>query len=268
MISKDFRIWGYEENYGGFAQFTIVRERQCVLKPREMSWLDSASLIATGVTVYRMLTHWKGNQIKAGDGVLVWGGTGGLGSIGIQLATYLGADVVAVVSSEERGKIAMDLGAKGYINRKEFHHWGKLKDCSSEQEQKEWLKEALGFRRKIQKILGNRKLPDIVLEHPGQDTLPTSMFVCAPDGMVALCGATTSFTGTLDLRFLWLSQKRLQGSHAGDRLEAIQFLDIIRKSGIKPYIGKVLEWNELADGLQEMYLGKANGKYVVKVGIK
>ena len=64
-----------EENYGGFAQFAVAKEKQCLMKPKTMDWIEAASVFATGVTVYRMLTHWKENRIKPGDAVLVWGGT-------------------------------------------------------------------------------------------------------------------------------------------------------------------------------------------------
>ena len=63
-FSPSYRIWGYEGNWGAFAQFSKVRECQCVKKPDFLSWEESAVITATGVTVYRMLCRWKENKIK------------------------------------------------------------------------------------------------------------------------------------------------------------------------------------------------------------
>ena len=69
-VSPSFRIWGYEGNFGSYAQFSKVQETQCIRKPKKLSWAESACCTATGATVYSMLTHWKGNEIKKGDVVL------------------------------------------------------------------------------------------------------------------------------------------------------------------------------------------------------
>ncbi len=81
-----------------------------------------------GATAYRMLTIWPPHDVKEGDVVLVWGGSGGLGSMAIQIAKALGGIPIAVVSNDERGDYCMSLGAKGYINRTQFDHWGRLPD--------------------------------------------------------------------------------------------------------------------------------------------
>ena len=84
-ISPSFRIWGYEGNWGAFAQFSKVEEEQCIKKPNSITWEDAASCIATGATAYSMLTHWKENKVSEGDVVLIWGGCGGVGSSSIPI---------------------------------------------------------------------------------------------------------------------------------------------------------------------------------------
>lgn len=79
-----------------------------------------------------------------------------------------------------------------------------------------------------------KKLPKIVFEHSGEDTLPTSLFVCDTSGMVVLCGATSGYTGTLDLRHLWLMQKRIQGSHGGTQEEWEEFYQLIKNMIFAP----------------------------------
>ena len=194
----------------------------------------------------------------------------GIDEIAIQLVHHLGGIPIAVVSSEERGELCMKFGAKGYINRTEFDHWGPVSDFSDPDSQRKWLHSVLKFRRKIWKIVGEKKLPKIVFEHSGEDTLPTSLFVCDTSGMVVLCGATSGYTGTLDLRHLWLMQKRIQGSHGGTQEEWEEFYQLIKKYDIRPYVSKVYEWDELAIAHQELYEGKNNmvGKLAIKVGIR
>ena len=61
-------------------------------------------------------------------------------------------------------------------------------------------------------VLGEKRSPRIVFEHPGETTIPSSVFVCDTGGMVVICAGTTGFNATVDLRYLWMRQKRLQGS--------------------------------------------------------
>lgn len=264
-FSPTFHIWGYEGNWGGFAEFAKVKENQCFRKPKHMDWLQAACCGAAGVTAYRMLTGWKPNDVKKGDTVLVWGGAGGIGSMSIKIAHALGANAVAVVSDNEKGRFCMSIGAKGYINRSSYSHWGEISGLS-ERAYRKWLASAVRFRNEIFSITGNTELPSIVVEHPGGDTLPTSLFVCGTGGMVVLCGATSSFMSDIDLRFLWLNQKRIQGSHAGNADDARGFLELSERAGIVPEIDRVFEWEQLPKAHESMMNGSICGKYVVKVG--
>ena len=227
---------------------------------------EAASFTAAGVAVYRMLNHWEGNQVKEGDVVLVYGGSGGVGSIAIQLAAAVGAIPVAVVSSEERGEFCKSIGARGYINRNDFHHWGSDCDYLDADKQKEWLYSAMKFKKAIWKIVGEKKSPAIVIEHPGADTMPTSIFVCDNNGMVVICGATSSYWASLDLRFLWLGQKRLQGSHSATPADYDAFVDFIVKHEIRQPVGKVFSWSELPLAHKLLHEDKgAMGRMVIKI---
>ena len=164
--SPSFHIWGYESNWGAFAQFTRVFDFQCIKLEDHMNWDEAASLGATAVPINRMLRHWKGNEVKNGDAVLVWGGAGGLGSTAIQQCRAYGAVPVAVVSDDERGRYCMKLGAEGYIKRTDYDHWGDIPQNTAEY--RHWLKGAVRFRNEFYAILGKRKNPSVVIEHPGR----------------------------------------------------------------------------------------------------
>lgn len=255
-VSPSFRIWGYEGNWGAFAQFSKVIDIQCVKKSEKLSDLTAGSVMATGATIHNMLKGWSGNEIQPGDVVLIWGGSGGLGSNAIPIVKAFGAIPVAVVSNDERGQYCMELGAKGYINRTKYTHWGLLSsDYYEEEKVAQWLKSVAGFRKELYRILGTRKDPDIVVEHPGSDTLPTSMFLCAKKGMVVLCGATSGYVGSLDLRYLWLGVKRLQGSHAGLTSDIEGYMHMIEEGRINPKTDVVFGFDDIAK-VHQMLLDK------------
>ncbi|MEU7168255.1 crotonyl-CoA carboxylase/reductase [Streptomyces morookaense] len=229
LISTSTQAWGYETNYGSFAQFCLVDEYQCHPKPARLSWEESAAFLLTGPTAYRQLFGWQGNTVGPGDPVLIWGGAGGLGSMAIQLVKMAGGIPIAVVSDEVRAEYCRGLGAQGTINRREFDHWGRLPDVDDAEGSARFLRGARGIGKKIWEILGERRSPKIVLEHSGQDTLPTSMYLCDNGGMVVICGGTSGYNGDIDLRHLWMRSKRLQGSHyAGVRecREVIRLVDV------------------------------------------
>lgn len=263
--SPSYHIWGYESNWGAFAQFCRVYDYQCEKKPNCLSWSEAAICSVTGITVNRMLRHWKGNEIKKGDIVLIWGGSGGLGSSAIQQVKCYGGIPIAVVSSDDKGEYCKKLGAVGYINRKNYKHWGNISDFD-ERNYKMWLLQATKFRNELFFIIGQKRLPNIVIEHPGSDTLATSLFVCATGGMVTLCGATTGYFASIDLRYLWIYQKRIQGSHTGSSADCKEYLSLCENNGLRPVVNRVYQWCELPKAHSDMASGNdVMGKYVVKV---
>jgi len=267
VCSPTFRVWGYEGNWGAFAQFSKVLELQCQPYPDVLSFEEAASFTATGIPICRMLTHWTENKVKPGDVVLIYGGSGGLGTIAIELVKYFGARPVAVVSDDEKGKFCMSLGAEGYLNRKKYDHWGKLKNYSDPEAQRRWTASAMKFKRDIWKIVGEKKSPAIVIEHPGSDTFPTSVFVCDTHGMVVTCGATTGYDADFDLRYLWMNQKRIQGSHSGTEEDYEVYWKAIVEGGVRPYIGKVFNWEELPAAHEALYKGTGPyGRMVINIG--
>ena len=58
-----------------------------------------------------------------------------------------------------------------------------------------------------------RRAPDIVFEHVGQATFPTSVFTVKPFGKVVICAGTTGYNLDFDVRYLWMRQKEILGSH-------------------------------------------------------
>lgn len=267
MIAPSAKIWGYDTNFGAFGQFARAQAHQLLPKASHLSWAEAAAPTLVGTTAYRMLHGWEGNTVQDGDLVLVWGGSGGLGTQACQLVAAAGGRAVAVVSDDERGKFAMNYGAIGYINRKEFNHWGIPPLVDDAAGQKEWTAGARAFGKKLWEVAGAKEDPAIVFEHPGASTIPTSIFVCRPGGMVAICAGTTGFDAMVDLRYHWTRQKRFQGSHGTNDAQASAYNDLVRAEKIDPCLGRTLNFDEIARAHAEMGRGEeVFGNTVILVG--
>ena len=254
-LAPSFRVWGYDTCWGSFAQFAKVQAHQCLPKGEHLTWEQAAAPTLTGATAYRMLHGWPPHTVREGDVVLVWGGSGGLGSLGIQLAKLAGARPVAVVSSDEKGEYCKRLGAVGYVNRRAFSHWG-VPPAWDSREWPEWLAGAKAFGKAIWEVLGERTSPRIVFEHPGQDTIPTSVFVADRGGMVVICAGTSGYDTMVDVRYLWYMQKRYQGSHLFNDEQAAAFNRLVAAGEIDTTLGATYEYGETGYVHQLMGDGK------------
>jgi crotonyl-CoA carboxylase/reductase len=255
ITSTSAKIWGYEENWGSFAQFTRVDAYQCHPKPPKLSWEAAAAYMLVGATAYRQLMGWAPNTVKEGDPVLIWGGSGGLGSMAIQIVKAKGGIPIAVVSSESRMEHCYKLGAKGVINRTDpaFTHWGRLPDTSDAEGYAEWMKGANAFRKKWSEVLGSRQGPRIVLEHPGESTIPTSVLVCDNAGMVVICAGTTGYNADVDLRYLWMRQKRLQGSHFANAEQCRALNDMVIAGDVDPALARTFAFDQVGTAHQLLH---------------
>jgi len=267
MISPSARIWGYDTNYGAFGQFTRAQAHQVLPKADHLTWEEAAAPTLVGTTAYRMLHGWQGNTVAEDDVVLVWGGSGVLGTQAIQLARLAGALPVAVVSDAERGAYAEKAGAIGWINRRDFAHWGIPPLIDDHAGQKEWLQGARAFGKSLWNVVGERRDPAIVFEHPGAVTIPTSIFVCEAGGMVVICAGTTGYDAMVDLRYHWTRQKRLQGSHGTNDEQATAYNDLVRDGKIDPCLGRVIPFGDIGRAHATMGRGEdVFGNVVALVG--
>jgi len=240
-LAASFRVWGYDTCWGSFAQFTKVQAHQCLPKAERLTWEEAAAPTLTGSTAYRMLHGWPPNKVRDGDVVLVWGASGGLGSLAVQLVTLAGAKAVAVVSSAERGEYAKELGAVGFVNRTDFDHWG-VPPAWDDPGWASWFSGAKAFGKAIWDVLGERRNPNIVFDHPGQDTIPTSIFVCERGGMVVICAGTSGYDTMVDVRYLWYMQKRYQGYHLLNDEQAAAFNDLVRDAKVRTTLGNTYDY--------------------------
>ena len=244
MFSPSQRIWGYETPDGSFAQFTRVQAQQLMKRPQHLTWEESGCYTLTLATAYRMLFGHRPHILRPGHNVLVWGASGGLGSFAIQLINTAGANAIGVISDESKRDFVLELGAKGVINRKNFDCWGQLPTVNTD-EYKTWFGEVRKFGKAIWEITGKGNNVDMVFEHPGEATFPVSTFVVKRGGMVVICAGTTGYNLTMDARYVWMHQKRIQGSHFANLLQASQANQLMLERRIEPCMSEVFDWADI-----------------------
>jgi crotonyl-CoA carboxylase/reductase len=251
LFSPSQRIWGYETPDGSFAQFTRVQAQQLMKRPIHLSWEESASYTLTLATAYRMLFGHRPHTLKPGQNVLVWGASGGLGSFAIQLINTAGGNAIGVISDEDKREFVMSLGAKGVINRKDFNCWGQMPTVNTP-EYKQWFGEVRKFGKAIWDVTGKGNNVDMVFEHPGEATFPVSLFVCKKGGMVVICAGTTGYNLTMDARYLWMHQKRVQGSHFANLKQASAANQLMLERRLDPSMSEVFPWEQIPDAHVKM----------------
>ena len=118
MLGSNQRIWGYETNFGGLADLSVVKANQLMPKPEHLSWEEAAVNALCNSTSYRMLVSPNGAHMKQGDVVLIWGATGGIGAYATQYVLNGGGIPVGVVSSADKAEILRGMGVEAIIDRR------------------------------------------------------------------------------------------------------------------------------------------------------
>lgn len=253
MLDPEQRIWGYETNFGGLAEISLLKTNQLMPKPKHLSWEEAASPGLVNSTAYRQLVSRNGAAMKQGDNVLIWGAGGGLGSYATQLVLAGGANPVCVVSSPEKARVCRAMGAEAIIDRKaeDYRFWRN----EHEQDPKEWKR--LG--KHIRELTGGEDV-DIVFEHPGRETFGASIYVTRKGGTIITCASTSGHQHQFDNRYLWMSLKRIIGTHFANYREAWEANRLIMKGKIHPTLSKVYPLEEAGQAAYDVHHNLHHGK--------
>ena len=242
MFSPSQRIWGYETPDGSFAQFCRVQSRQLMTKPKHLTWEEAASYTLTLATAYRMLFGHPPHTLKPGDNVLVWGASGGLGVFGCRFARL--PERTPSASSRTRASANTS--------------WSLAPRASSTARISLLGTDAEGRHRRIRCVgqggtqvrqgdLGYHRQTRcrLVFEHPGEQTFPTSCLVVKRGGMVVFCAGTTGYNLSFDARYVWMRQKRMQGSHFAHLKQASAANQFVLDRRIDPCMSDVFAWEKI-----------------------
>ena len=252
MLAANQRIWGYETNFGGLADLSVVKANQLMPKPAHLSWEEAAVNALCNSTSYRMLVSRNGAQMKQGDVVLIWGATGGIGAYAVQYVLNGGGIPVGVVSSPDKAKILHEMGCEAVIDRKTANY--KFWNDDNTHNESEWRR--LGSD--IRDLVGED--PDIVFEHPGRSTFAASMYVAKKGGTVVTCAATSGFMMEFDNRHFWMRLKNLVGSHFANYREAWEGNRLIAKGMIHPVMSQVFDLADVGEAAYQVHHNMHEGK--------
>jgi NADPH:quinone reductase-like Zn-dependent oxidoreductase len=191
------------------------------------------------MTAWHML-HRK-VDIQAGQKVLIWGASSGVGSAAIQIAKAAGAWVVTTAGTDEKSAFGIKLGADHVIN---------------------YRTENVGMRTLE---LTDGQGVDIIFEHVGLDSWPHTLKALKFGGKIVTCGATTGPVVRIDLRHLFIKRQQIIGSTMGDRKDLISLTRLIENGKITPAFSHVLKLEEIRQAHRILEQGNNLGKVVVSL---
>jgi len=256
MKAANQRIWGYETNFGGLADLTVVKANQLMPKPSHLTWEESAVNALCASTSYRMLVSNNAATMKQGDIVLIWGATGGLGSYAVQLVLNGGGIPVGVVSSADKVQLLKEMGCEAVIDRRaeDFRFWAD----EHTQDEAEWRR----FGKCIRDLVGED--PDIVFEHPGRQTMGASVFAAKRGGTIVTCAATSGYMIEYDNRHLWMKLKQIVSSHFANYGEAWLMNRLIDRGAIQPTLSASFDLDHVADATRLVHHNEHEGKLGIR----
>jgi crotonyl-CoA reductase len=256
MLGAEQRAWGFETNFGGLAEFAVVRASQLMPKPAHLTWEEAACFPLCGGTAYRMLVSDNGARMKQGDVVLIWGAAGGLGGYAVQFVRNGGGIAVGVVGSPDKAEAVRRLGCDVVVNRAEF---GLADTAPDDPEQ------LLKAGRRLGTIIRERagRDPRIVFDHVGRSTFGISTFVADRGGIVVTCGSSTGYQHVFDNRYLWMKLKRIIGSHVANLNEQWETSRLFGTGRIAPTLSKVYPLADVAHATRLVQLNQHLGKVAV-----
>jgi crotonyl-CoA reductase len=255
MLGAEQRAWGFETNFGGLAEYTVVRASQLIPKPAHLTWEEAACFPLCAGTAYRMLVGEHGARMKQGDVVLIWGAAGGLGGYAVQFVRNGGGIPVGVVGSADKAEAMRRLGCDVVVNRAELGLTDSVADDPDE---------LIKVGRRLGTIIRERtgSDPHIVFDHVGRSTFGISTFVAGRGGAVVTCGSSTGYQHSFDNRYLWMKLKRIIGSHVANLQEQWETGRLVSLGRIAPTMSAVYPLAQTAEAArlvqENRHLGKVS----------
>ena len=235
-LSPGYSILG-EHSTGGAAEYLVVPTQNLLPLPDHVTHEAAAAVSLAGLTAWRMLVHRAG--LKSGESLAVVGAGGGVNSIAIQIAKYLGATVFAITSSADKMQQAQDMGADFAINY-------KTQDWS----------------RAVFVATGKRGV-DVVVDNVGQATWMQSIRALARGGRLVTVGNTSGHEATIDVRYVWAKQISLIGSTMGSHQDYRDLMQLVFDGALKPVIDRVMPLSQGRTAHEILERGEQFGKIVL-----
>ncbi|WP_110240390.1 NADPH:quinone oxidoreductase family protein [Nocardioides gilvus] len=233
--------------YGGAAELLAAPVDAVFPLPDNVSFDEGAALPMNYLTAQFALSQRAG--LQAGETVLVHGAAGGVGTATIQVAKGMGAQVIGVVSTEEKAKVALEAGADHAVL-------------------------AEGFRAAVGELTGGRGV-DVLVDVVGGDLFTDSLRSLAPLGRLLVIGFASGqgipevkvnrlLLNNIDVRGVgWGGFAMSRPGYMHQQWQAL--LPMLETGTLKPPIGATYSLDELPDALRGLESRSALGKLVVRL---
>jgi NADPH:quinone reductase-like Zn-dependent oxidoreductase len=224
---------------GWLQQYRVADVDGLVRTPEYLSDVEAATIPCAGVTAWSALV-----EAKIGEGdVVVTQGTGGVSLFAVQLARMRGATVILTSSSDDKLKIGSDLGAMHLINYRTTPDW----------------------ETEVKRLTDGRGA-DLVVEVGGPATLAHSLHSTAMGGTIAVIGVLSGFdTAPIAVAEVMLNNLRVIGITVGTVRAHRELCELMSRSGIKPHISHVFDWEKLEEALRVMRANEHVGKIALTI---
>ncbi|MGB9191355.1 NADP-dependent oxidoreductase [Acinetobacter sp.] len=236
---------------GAFAEYTVVQQSSLALKPQNISMEQAAALPLVGLTSWQALVEIA--KVKAGQKVLIHAGSGGVGSIAIQLAKSLGA-TVATTTSEKNIPWVKALGADTIIDYKTMDFEQELKDYDVvlDTQGGKTLEKSLNILKRGGRLISISGPPDKNFA----EAIKANWFLKCVIPLLSWSIRHKAKKRDISYSFLFMQPN-------GQQLSEISKL--VESGKINPVVDKTYTFSEIKDAFHYVNTGRAKGKIVLKI---
>jgi NADPH:quinone reductase-like Zn-dependent oxidoreductase len=231
-----FRILG-EHTHGGFAEYAVAPAANLLALPDDVSFETAAAAGLVSVTAWRALV--TRGRLRAGERVLITGGSGGVSTAAIQIARLAGARVFVVTSGEENVLRARELGAHVVYDRTE-----------------------VDVGRELRQDTGKKGV-HVALDAVGEALWETCVRALGVGGRLVTYGATTGPQAGVDLRQVFWKQLEILGSTMGTPAEYRRVMRLVFEGRLEPIIHRVMPLEQVRQAHEMLEEGRVFGKLVL-----
>ena len=223
---------------GWLADYALLPASALAIIPDNLSYEDAGVISGSGVTAWHALHVVAG--VRSGETVLTLG-TGGVSTIGLQLAKLAGARVVVTSSSDEKLERMRGLGADLTANYRSNAAWGE----------------------QVLKLTGGRGV-DIVLENVGRETLDQSMLACANNARIVMIGTGPLPKELPKMPGFYMKNLMMKAISNGSVRMLQDLMRAMSASGMKSVIDKVYPFEQAVDAFKFMRGSNHIGKVAIR----
>jgi NADPH:quinone reductase len=232
---------------GGYAQYCIAQDAQAMMVPPALSMIEAGALAETLMTVWHNVFERGG--LKAGETLLIHGGSSGIGTMAIQLAKAFGAKAIVTVGSQEKADACLKLGADHAINYK-----------------------TQDFVAEVKTITGGKGV-ELILDMVGGEYVDRNYDAAAVDGRIVQIALLGGGKATINVGKIMVKRLQHTGSTLRPRSNAdkaamvaaieAKVMPLVRDGRIKPLMDSSFPLEKAADAHRRMETSEHIGKIVL-----